>query len=103
MDPPWSLLIRDEAPLCIVAVVRGHAWVAGTRLDAGDVAVIRGPDPYVVAAGPGRGPAARGPDPLGGGGGAGRRADDAHPHRRALRDARRRRGQADVGSRRAPV
>jgi AraC-like DNA-binding protein len=56
MNPPWSLLIRDEAPLCLVAVVKGHAWVAGTRLEAGDVAVIRGPDHYVVADEPDREP-----------------------------------------------
>jgi AraC-like DNA-binding protein len=56
MNPPWSLLIRDEAPLCLVAVVKGHAWIAGTRLEAGDVAVIRGPDHYVVADDPDREP-----------------------------------------------
>jgi AraC-like DNA-binding protein len=56
MDPPWSLLIRDEAPLCLVAVVKGHAWVAGTKLEAGDVAVVRGPDHYVVADEPDREP-----------------------------------------------
>ena len=27
MDPPWSLRIRDEAPLTIAAVVRGTAWI----------------------------------------------------------------------------
>ena len=27
MDPPWSLRIQDEAPLTLVAVVRGEAWV----------------------------------------------------------------------------
>jgi AraC-like DNA-binding protein len=74
MDPPWSLLIRDEAPLCVVAVVRGEAWIAfaegrargtgatpgvaaaPTRLAAGDIAVIRGPDHYVVADRPDREP-----------------------------------------------
>ncbi|WP_028060147.1 AraC family transcriptional regulator [Candidatus Solirubrobacter pratensis] len=54
MNPPWSLLIRDEAPLTLVAVVRGHAWIAFTdarpeRLEQGDVAVILGPDHYVVS------------------------------------------------------
>jgi AraC-like DNA-binding protein len=61
MNPPWSLLIRDEAPLCVVAVVRGDAWIVfadaePTRLVAGDVAVIRGPDHYVVADRPDREP-----------------------------------------------
>ena len=54
MDPPWSLRIQDEAPLTLVAVVRGQAWIVpdvggAVRLDHGDVAVIRGPDPYTVA------------------------------------------------------
>ncbi len=54
MDPPWSLRIQDEAPLTLVAVVRGEAWIVpeggtATRFDRGDVAVVRGPDPYTVA------------------------------------------------------
>src|ERR671918_227986 len=27
MDPPWSLRIQDEAPLTVVAIVRGEAWL----------------------------------------------------------------------------
>jgi AraC-like DNA-binding protein len=27
MSAPWSLRIEDEAPLTVVAVVRGHAWL----------------------------------------------------------------------------
>jgi AraC-like DNA-binding protein len=54
MDPPWSIRIRDEAPLTLVAVVRGRAWVIPDdrepiSIDAGDVAIIRGPEPYNVA------------------------------------------------------
>ncbi|MFC4536247.1 AraC family transcriptional regulator [Sphaerisporangium dianthi] len=54
LTPPWSLLIKDRAPLTVVAVVRGEAWVTHAdgrpvRLGAGDVAVVRGPDPYTVA------------------------------------------------------
>jgi AraC-like DNA-binding protein len=54
MDPPWSLRIQDEAPLTLVAIVRGQAWfvpdgAAAERFGPGDVAVIRGPDPYLVA------------------------------------------------------
>jgi len=54
LDPPWSLRIADEAPLTVVAVVRGSAflWFDGerpTRLAAGDVAVVGGPAPYTVA------------------------------------------------------
>ncbi len=54
MDPPWSLRIEDRAPLTIAAVVRGHAWVIPddgepVRMDRGDIAIFRGPDPYTVA------------------------------------------------------
>ncbi len=54
LTPPWSLAIRDEAPLTLVALVRGNAWVApeeGTaiRLNPGDIAIVRGPAPYRVA------------------------------------------------------
>jgi AraC-like DNA-binding protein len=54
MAPPWSLRIEDEAPLTLVAVVRGEAWLvpddgAPERLGPGDVAILRGPDPYTVA------------------------------------------------------
>src|SRR5262249_13084497 len=52
MDPPWSLRIEDEAPLSLVAVLRGRAWVVPERADpvlvgAGDVALVRGPDHYL--------------------------------------------------------
>jgi AraC-like DNA-binding protein len=54
LDPPWSLRIQDRAPLCLVAVVRGDAWVLPDdgeriRLRPGDLAIARGPDPYTVA------------------------------------------------------
>ncbi len=54
MAPPWSVRIEDRAPLSLVSVVRGHAWVipggeAPVRLAAGSVAVIRGPGPYGFA------------------------------------------------------
>jgi AraC-like DNA-binding protein len=46
--------IADESPLCLIAVTRGEAWLIpeddeALLLRSGDVAVIRGPDPYVVA------------------------------------------------------
>jgi AraC-like DNA-binding protein len=54
MDPPWSLRIQDEAPLTLVAMVRGDAAIVPdggevTTLHPGDVAIVRGPDPYTVA------------------------------------------------------
>jgi AraC-like DNA-binding protein len=63
MDPPWSLRIEDEAPLTLVAVVRGEAWMVPdggepVRLGAGDVAVVRGPEPYTVADDPATAPQA---------------------------------------------
>ena len=53
--------IQDEAPLTIVAVVEGSAWLGfdgepATVLDAGDVAIVRGPAPYTVADDPGTAP-----------------------------------------------
>jgi AraC-like DNA-binding protein len=54
LNPPWSLRIQDEAPLTIVAVVRGGGWIISdggspVALHSGDIAIVRGPDPYVVA------------------------------------------------------
>nr|WP_276514824.1 AraC family transcriptional regulator [Nocardia transvalensis] len=69
LDPPWSLRIRDESPLTVVAVVRGSGWIlpdprggrpdppraglpgtgSAVQLHEGDVAIIRGPDHYTVA------------------------------------------------------
>ena len=54
MNPPWSIRIQDRAPLTLVAMVRSHAWVVpdgpddAVRLRPGDVAIMRGPDPYTV-------------------------------------------------------
>ena len=54
MGPPWSVRIQDEAPLSLVAVVRGEAWAVPdtadpVRVGPGDVAIMRGPDPYTFA------------------------------------------------------
>ncbi|MGH2944480.1 MAG: AraC family transcriptional regulator [Solirubrobacteraceae bacterium] len=54
LDPPWSLRIEDEAPLTVMALVRGDAWVLpadgeAVLLRPGDVAIVRGPDHYTVA------------------------------------------------------
>ena len=51
MRRPWSILVQDEAPLALVAVVRGRAWLVPedgdpVSLRPGDVAVARGPTPY---------------------------------------------------------
>jgi len=57
MDPPWSIRIQDEAPLTLVTMMSGEAWHvpdAGDprRLRPGDIAIMRGPDPYTFAADP---------------------------------------------------
>lgn len=57
MDPPWSVRVDDRAPLTVVSIVRGKAWLIPDdheprRLDAGSVAVIRGPEPYTFADAP---------------------------------------------------
>jgi AraC-like DNA-binding protein len=56
LDPPWSLRIQDRAPLTVVSMIRGTAWIMTDaanskprQLGAGDIAIFRGPDPYTVA------------------------------------------------------
>ena len=54
MDPPWSLRIEDEAPVTIVAMVAGTAWIIpdaapATCLSDGDVAIVKGPHHYTVS------------------------------------------------------
>ncbi|WP_235503387.1 AraC family transcriptional regulator [Aeromicrobium sp. Root495] len=60
-DPPWSLRIRDEAPLSVAVVVSGQAWVVAddepaVLLGPGDVLLAHGPDHYTVADAPGTSP-----------------------------------------------
>ena len=54
MSPPWSLRILAEAPITLLAMAEGEAWIVPDdgeriRLGPGDVAVTRGPDHYIVA------------------------------------------------------
>nr|WP_042179072.1 AraC family transcriptional regulator [Kibdelosporangium sp. MJ126-NF4]CEL13616.1 Transcriptional regulator, AraC family [Kibdelosporangium sp. MJ126-NF4]CTQ99302.1 Transcriptional regulator, AraC family [Kibdelosporangium sp. MJ126-NF4] len=54
LDPPWSIDVRDDAPLALVTMVRGSGWVVPdggepVRVNTGDVVVARGSTPYVVA------------------------------------------------------
>jgi AraC-like DNA-binding protein len=61
--PPWSIRVQDEAPLALVAVVRGHAWILPDDADPvlignGDAVVLRGPDHYTVADHPATSPQA---------------------------------------------
>lgn len=61
LDPPWGLHIVDEAPLALATLVRGSAWILRdgqppVRMEERDVAVMSGPEPYVVADQPGTTP-----------------------------------------------
>lgn len=61
LDPPWSIRVQDGSPLCLVAMVSGGGWVvpedtAPVRLEPGDVAVVRGAQPYVLADDPATAP-----------------------------------------------
>jgi AraC-like DNA-binding protein len=54
LDSPYSLRIEDRAPLCVLAIVRGSAWIIPDRGDAvrlgpGDLSIVRGTDLYTVA------------------------------------------------------
>ncbi|GAA2833970.1 AraC family transcriptional regulator [Kitasatospora paracochleata] len=60
-DPPWAVRIRDEAPLTVLSMARGEGWLvpdrgSAVRLRPGDLAVVRGPEPYTVADDPATGP-----------------------------------------------
>ncbi|MCF1596396.1 AraC family transcriptional regulator [Streptomyces muensis] len=62
-EPPWSIRIEDRAPLTVMVMVRGDAWVIPdqgepVRLRPGDLAIARGPDPYTCADAPGTPPQA---------------------------------------------
>ncbi|MER5963889.1 AraC family transcriptional regulator [Streptomyces sp. NPDC002057] len=68
MEPPWSVRIEDGAPICLMCVTEGEAWIAPDAgepvlLRPGDIAIARGPEPYTVADVPGAPPRALiGPD-----------------------------------------
>ena len=53
LDPPWSMRIEDNAPLTLMALAAGSAWInpdhgEPVALAAGDTALVRGLDHYVV-------------------------------------------------------
>ncbi|MFF8791194.1 AraC family transcriptional regulator [Streptomyces sp. NPDC015125] len=52
-NPPWGLRIEDRAPLSLVTMLHGSAWVLRdggepAHLAPGDVAVLRGPEAYTL-------------------------------------------------------
>jgi AraC-like DNA-binding protein len=57
MDPPWSMSIRDEAPLTLICQTHGNAAIVRQSsetiwLQPGDVALTRGTEHYIFADGP---------------------------------------------------
>jgi AraC-like DNA-binding protein len=61
LNPPWSLRIADRAPLSLVTMIHGDAWIvpdvgSAAHLRPGEVAILRGPDPYTIADTQGRKP-----------------------------------------------
>ncbi|MCX4830129.1 AraC family transcriptional regulator [Streptomyces sp. NPDC102340] len=53
-EPPWAVRIADEAPLSVMIMVEGEAWILPEgdedkprHIRPGDIAIARGPDPYV--------------------------------------------------------
>lgn len=62
MSPPWSIKVKDEAPLTVVAMLRGSAHFRqgngkSVQLEPGSLLLIRDPAAYVLADFPGREPA----------------------------------------------
>jgi AraC-like DNA-binding protein len=54
LTPPWSLRIEDHSPLTVVAMTRGETYLVPDggepiRLVEGDIAIVRGPDAYLLA------------------------------------------------------
>ncbi|MGY6501979.1 MAG: AraC family transcriptional regulator [Acidimicrobiales bacterium] len=51
MEPPWAIVIEDEAPLSLVAITSGSVWLTPegedpVRLARGDIVLVRGDAPY---------------------------------------------------------
>ncbi|MDJ1130510.1 AraC family transcriptional regulator [Streptomyces iconiensis] len=54
LAPPWGVRVQDGAPLALASMTRGEGWALHpdadpVRLAPGDVVVLRGPEPYVLA------------------------------------------------------
>ena len=53
LQPPWSIHVRDRAPLTVVAAVRGDAWITQggvvVHVPEGSVALAVGPEPYDIS------------------------------------------------------
>ncbi len=54
LSPPWSVQVRDQAPLNVVAVLSGNPWVLpgrdeAVRLAEGEIAILRGTHAFTFA------------------------------------------------------
>ncbi|WP_117000300.1 AraC family transcriptional regulator [Desertimonas flava] len=62
MESPWSISVEDRAPIAVLPMLSGEAWL--DPLDgsdpmhfvAGDLVIVRGPDDYVMSGRPGEAP-----------------------------------------------
>jgi AraC-like DNA-binding protein len=64
--PPWSLRFEERTQLVLLTMFSGEAWLGSdavggvtpepVRLRPGDVAIVVGPEPYVLSDDPGRAP-----------------------------------------------
>jgi hypothetical protein len=65
ITPPWAMRIASGVPLTLATMLNGHAWIVPDRhepvlIAAGDIAIVRGEVPYVVADDPTTTPSLRG-------------------------------------------
>ncbi|ADD40119.1 AraC family transcriptional regulator [Stackebrandtia nassauensis] len=54
MRPPWALRVAARTPVTLATMLHSHAWIVPdghepVRIATGDIAVVRGEIPYVVA------------------------------------------------------
>ena len=58
MEAPWSISVEDEAPIAVLPILTGEAWIdpldgtAPLHFEAGDLVIVRGPEHYVMAGAP---------------------------------------------------
>ncbi|MCS4255893.1 AraC-like DNA-binding protein [Rhodococcus erythropolis] len=57
--PPWSQRFAHRAELTLCTILRGDAWITSgdgdpVHVRSGDIAIVRGPEPFVVADAPHR-------------------------------------------------
>ncbi|TCP51846.1 AraC family transcriptional regulator [Tamaricihabitans halophyticus] len=57
IQPPWALRMASGVPLTLATMLHGSAWILPehqepVRIQVGDIAIVRGDTPYVVADSP---------------------------------------------------